>query len=361
LAGLSILASTVGLILAGHGSEFGSYKETVEQLAAIVRKRSHFLTVQVGFMELNNPSIHEALASAVDAGAEKVIVVPVLLSESRHTMQDIPKLLGMEKGKTRATLSFGPRGDVEVVYCKPIGADRRVADIILDRASEALKDLGLGISVQSRSDAGTEIFEESLKVVRRLLAKDFEGMDSSLIPVVERVVHATADPEYARLLVFSKDAIDAGVQALRSGADVVADVKMVESGVNARTIRGFGGRVLTYTEDERTIGLVDKMRLTRTAAAMQVAAEDGLNGDIVIVGNSPTAALAVADMVDRGIAKPALVIATPVGFVKASESKEKISTLSVPYIVTRGVKGGSAVAVAVLNALLSIAVEPAKD
>jgi len=360
LAGLSILTSTVALILAGHGSEFGSYKETVEQLAAIVRERSHFLTVQVGFMELSSPSIHDALTSAVDAGAEKVIVVPVLLSESRHTMQDIPKLLGIENGKNRATLSFGPRVDVEVVYCKPIGADRRVADIILDRASAALKDLGLGIGVQPRSDAGTEIFEESLKIVRRLLAKDFEGMDLRLVPVVERVVHATADPEYARLLVFSKDAIDAGVQALRSGADVVADVKMVGSGVNARTIRGFGGRVLTYTEDERTIGLADKMRLTRTAAAMQVAAEDGLNDDIVIVGNSPTAALAVADIVNRGIARPALVIATPVGFVKASESKEKISTLSVPSIVTRGVKGGSAVAVAILNALLLMAGEPAK-
>lgn len=360
LAGLSILTSTVGLVLAGHGSEFGSYKETVEQLAAILRKRSHFLTVKIGFMEISNPSIRDALASAVEEGAEKLIVVPVLLAESRHTMQDIPKLLGMEKGQNRGTLSFDSRANVEVAYCKPIGADKRLADIILDRAVEALKEFGLQTPTQSTNDAGTAIFQDSLKIVRQLLAKDFERMNPHVVPIVERVVHATADPEFSRLLVFSNDAIESGTKAVRAGADVVADVRMVGSGINARILRGFGGRVLTYTEDERTIELADRMKITRTAAAMQTAAEDGLDDDIVIVGNSPTAALAVADIVERGAAKPALIIATPVGFVKAAESKEKVSTLTVPYVVTRGVKGGSAVAVAIINALLTMAREPLK-
>ncbi|HXZ90880.1 MAG TPA: precorrin-8X methylmutase [Candidatus Dormibacteraeota bacterium] len=353
MAGLSILTSTIGLILAGHGSEFGSYKETVEELAAIIRKRSPCMIVKSGFMELSSPSIRDALSSAVEEGAEKLIVVPVLLAGSRHTMQDIPRLLGMEKGQNRGTLSFD-RGDVQVAYCKPIGADKRLAEIILDRVTEALKDFGLR-TMPELSDAGAEIFEDSLKVVRRLLAKDFERMDPQIIPIVERVVHATADPEYARLLVFSKDAIAAGIEALRDGADVVTDVKMVGSGINARVIRGFGGRVRTYTEDERTIRLADRTKITRTAAAMQTAAEDGLDGDIVAIGNSPTAALAVADIVKRKVAKPALVIATPVGFVKAAESKDEVSILAVPYVITRGVKGGSAVAVAILNALLRMA------
>jgi precorrin-8X/cobalt-precorrin-8 methylmutase len=180
-------------------------------------------------------------------------------------------------------------------------------------------------------------------------------MDALRVPIVERVVHATADPEFARLLVFSDNAIDAGLSALKNGADVITDVKMVGSGINKGVLRGFGGRVLTYTEDERTIKLADRMRITRTAAAMQIAAEDGLDGDIVVVGNSPTAALAVADVVKRNVAKPALVIATPVGFVKASESKDEISTLTVPFAITRGVKGGSAVAVAIVNSLLKMA------
>jgi len=354
LAGLSILTSRLGLVLVGHGSEFGSYKETVEELAAIIRKRSHFKTVQVGFMEISNPSIRDALSSAVQEGAEKLIVVPVLLAESRHTTQDIPKLLGLEKGQNRGTLPFESGSNVEFVYCKPIGPDKRLADIILDRATAAANEFDLRVTSRYTSDAGAEVFEESLKIIRQILAKDLERMNPRVVPIVERVVHATADPEFSRLLVFSKDAVESGIEAVRRGADLVTDVKMVGSGINARIIRGFGGRILTYTEDERTIGLADKMKITRTAAAMQTAAEDGLDGDIVVIGNSPTAALAIADIVERGVARPALIVATPVGFVKAAESKEKVSTLAVPYIVTRGVKGGSAVAVAILNALLTM-------
>ena len=354
LAGLSILTSTVGLVLVGHGSEFGSYKETVEQLAAIIRKRSRFLTVKVGFMEISNPSIHDAMSSAVKEGAEKLVVVPVLLAASRHTLEDIPRLLGIEKGQTRGTMSFESRSSVEVAYCKPIGPDRRLAEIILERAAEGLADLGSHATVESASVAGNEIFQESIKIVRQLLAKEFEGMDPKLVPIVERVVHATADAEYSRLLVFSENAVGAGIDALRRGADVVGDVKMVGVGINSRTVRGFGGRVLTYTEDQRTIELAQRMKITRTAAAMQIAAEDGLDGDIVAVGNSPTAALAVADIVEGG-ARPALIVATPVGFVKAAESKDRVSTLAVPYVITRGVKGGSAVAVSILNALLTMA------
>jgi precorrin-8X/cobalt-precorrin-8 methylmutase len=344
----------VGLVLVGHGSEFGSYKETVEELAAMIRKRSLFMTVKSGFMELTSPSIRDALASAVEDGAQKLIVVPVLLAESRHTMQDIPRLLGMEKGQNRGSLFFESRGDVQVAYCKPIGADTRLAEIILERATEALKDFGLSTPAESTSEAGSEIFEDSLKIIRQMSAKDFEQMDPHIVPIVERVVHATADPEFTRLLVFSKDAIVAGMKALRDGADVVADVKMVESGINARIIRAYGGRVLTYTEDERTIRLADRMKITRTAAAMQTAAEDGLDDDIVVIGNSPTAALAIADIVKGNVAKPALIIATPVGFVKAAESKNEVSMLDVPNVITRGVKGGSAVAVAIMNALLKM-------
>ena len=273
-------------------------------------------------------------------------------------MQDIPRLLGMEKGQNRGTLFFESRGEIQIAYCKPIGPDRRLAEIILDRATEALKDLGLETTADFTSEAGAEIFEDSLKIIRQLLAEDFERMDHHVVPIVERVVHATADPEFTQLLVFSKDAVTAGIKALRNGADVVADVKMVGSGINAPIVRGFGGGILTYTEDERTIRLADRMKITRTAAAMQTAAEDGLDGDIVVIGNSPTAALAVADIVKGNVAKPALIIATPVGFVKAAESKDEVSMLTVPYVITRGVKGGSAVAVAIMNALLTMARQP---
>ena len=349
------MTSHIGLILAGHGSEFSSYRENVNELAVIIKKRLPFMIVKIGFLEISSPSIPDAMSDAVQEGAEKLVVVPVLLSNSRHTTEDIPKLLGMKKGQYRGTVFFKEHGEVQVAYCEPIGADSRLAEIIVDRAIPALKEFGLVLPVDSINDAGAEIFEESLSIVRQLIAKDCEGMDPQNIPIVERVVHATAEPEFARLLTFSKDAVKVGVRALRGGADVVVDVKMVEAGINARIIRSFGGKVLTYTDDERAVSLADRAKITRTAAAMQIAAEDGLDGDIVMVGNSPTAALAVADIVKRNLAKPALIIATPVGFVKSAESKEEVSKLPVPYVVTHGVKGGSAVAVAILNALLTIA------
>lgn len=346
--------SNIGLVLVGHGSELSSYKENIDELATIIRKRSPSMIVKSGFMQLSTPSIRDAVSSAVEEGAEKLIVVPVFLAKSRHTTEDIPRLLGMKKGEDRGTLFFKERREVQVAYCEPIGADRRLAEIILDRARTALKDFGLETTPEFTNNAGAEIFEDSLNIVRQLLAKDFETMDPHIVPIVERVVHATAEPEFARLLMFSKNAVKVGIEALKDGADVVADVKMVESGIDARIIRGFGGKVLTYTEDERTISLADRAKITRTAAAMQIAAEDGLDGDIVIIGNSPTAALAVVDIVKRHVAKPALVIATPVGFVKATESKDEVSKLPVPYVTTHGPKGGSAVAVAILNALLTM-------
>jgi len=352
-AGLSILAPSVGLVLAGHGSEFSSYKENVNELAAIIRKRSPFMIVRSGFMELSSPTILEAVSSAVQEGAEKLVVVPVLLANSRHTTEDIPRLLGMKKGQSRGTILIKER-EVQVAYCNPIGADPRLAEILLDRARAALEDLGVGTRPESVNEAGNEIFEESMSIIRPLLAKDVETMSPLKIPIVERVVHATADPEFARLLTFSNDAVEAGIGAVKNGADVVADVKMVEAGINPHAIQKFGGTVRTYTEDERAMSLANKAKITRTAAAMRVAAEDGLDGDIVIVGNSPTAALTVVDIVKSGIVKPALVIATPVGFVKAAESKDEVSKLSIPFITTRGAKGGSAVAVAIMNALLTM-------
>lgn len=345
----------VGLLLVGHGSELSSYKEAVEKLAALIRERSLFTVVRSGFMKINSPSIHDAISSAVKEGAEKLIVVPVFFAQSLHTTRDIPRILGMENRQTRGTLLVKAGDAVEVVYCEPIGVDTRLADIILDRAAEALKDLDKGKRVEFPDNPGAEIFEDSLNVVRQLLAKDLETMPRILVPILERVVHATADSEFTRLLTFSTDAVRAGVEALKRGADVIADVKMVESGINAEVIRAFGGRVLTYVDDERTISLASREGMTRTAASMRIAMEEGIDGDIIVIGNSPTAALTLADTVKRKLVRPALVIATPVGFVKAAESKDEISKLPVPSITVRGVKGGSAVAVAILNGLLAMA------
>jgi precorrin-8X/cobalt-precorrin-8 methylmutase len=341
------------LILVGHGSELSSYKETIQKLTTIVRQRSSFAFVSSGFMKANSPSIPDAVSSAIEQGADKIIVVPVFLARSLHTITDIPRILGLENGQKQGKVSKGGHS-VEIAYCEPIGADDRLADIVLDRAANALEDLDVRKGNESSNDAGTEIFKDSLMLIRKEFRKKFEMMPQLEIPIVERVVHATADPEFAQLLTFAKDAIEAGTGALKRGADVIVDVKMVQSGINHQALRRFGGKVLTYIDDEKTVKLAHKERVTMAAASMRVATEHGVDDDIVVIGNSPTAALTIADAVQNKLAKPALIIATPVGFVKAAESKDQVSKLPIPSITVRGVKGGSAVAVAIVNALLTM-------
>jgi len=192
-------------------------------------------------------------------------------------------------------------------------------------------------------------------MIREALGNALDNVPSAHAAIIERVVHTTADPEFAKLLIIPEGAVDAGVAAIKSGAKIVTDVKMVKAGINESRVRRFGGKTVTYIDDPRAVKLAENESLTRSAAAMRLAVNDGIDGAIILIGNAPTAAFELADAVKKGKAKPALIVATPVGYIGASESKEVIATLPLPYITNRGRKGGSAVAVAVFNALLAMA------
>jgi len=155
--------------------------------------------------------------------------------------------------------------------------------------------------------------------------------------------------------------VDAGVAAIQAGAKIVTDVKMVKAGINEARVKRFGGKIFTYINDERALKLANDKSMTRSAAAMQLAVRDGLTGAIVLIGNAPTAAFELANQVKQGLAKPALIVATPVGYVGAAESKETVSGLPTPFIIVEGRKGGSTIAVAIFNALLSMAEQQAKS
>jgi glutamyl-tRNA reductase len=202
----------------------------------------------------------------------------------------------------------------------------------------------------------TSIFEESLRIIRSTLKGVFEGLSEEHARIIGRVVHATADPNLANLVVISDGAIETGIRAIKSGANVLTDVKMVASGINSTRLHKFGGRVLCYIDDGRASRLASELGVTRTAAAMRLAIADGIvNGAIVTIGNSPTATFELVRAVKRGEARPALIIATPVGFVNSVEAKKAVMRLDVPYITIRGPRGGSPIAVAIFNALLALA------
>ncbi len=167
--------------------------------------------------------------------------------------------------------------------------------------------------------------------------------------VVERVIHASADPEFATTMVLDDAAVDAGVRALRVAAPVVCDVDMVRHGISGAATDCF----LADGADDRDEA--DQPVPTRTARGMRAAAAAHPTGAIVVVGCAPTALFEAVDLAVRGIFEPALVVGLPVGFVGAAESKARLRASRLPAITNVGEKGGSAVAAAAVNALVRLA------
>lgn len=343
----------VGLILIGHGSKLPHNRENLEKLAQIIRSHLRFKAVEVAFMIKDTPSIPEAVDEIAKRGVSKIVLVPAFIAPGVHTTLEIPEVIGVKEKE----FQLKARG-IELVYGEPLGSDDRIAEILEEKAFKAL-----GMEFKRDSEvvdaysipASSKIVDKSMMLIREAVGDTLSRMPKNQVPVIERVVHATADPEFAKLLVISGDAVEAGVAAIKAGAKVVTDVKMVKAGINEARLKKFGGQILTYMNDERAVKLAKAESLTRSAAAMRLAVKDGLDGAIVLIGNAPTAAVELADHVRKGKAKPALIVAVPVGYVGAAESKEEVAELQAPFIITRGRKGGSTIAVAVFNSLLSMA------
>jgi len=180
---------------------------------------------------------------------------------------------------------------------------------------------------------------ESYRILRGLV--DLSRFGPLGRAVAERVIHASADLEYAGTLVLDEDALRGGLDALRRGAPVVTDVGMVAAGITARETRCF-------VSDPRARTLSEEPGITRSAAGFRLAAREVGQGAVWVVGNAPTA---LFELIETDIC-PALVIGLPVGFVGAAESKEALLESGLPAVANRGPKGGSAVAAAALNALI---------
>ncbi len=170
-------------------------------------------------------------------------------------------------------------------------------------------------------------------------------------PVVKRVIHATADFDYADNLVFTNGAVAAAKDAIRRGASIVTDTQMARAGINKKALAQFGGEVLCFMSDEDVAEAAKRNQTTRAAASMEKAAAVR-TPMIFAVGNAPTALAALCEMVQEGRIRPAAVIGVPVGFVNVEAAKEMLLQTDVPSIVARGRKGGSGVAAAVCNAIL---------
>ncbi len=203
---------------------------------------------------------------------------------------------------------------------------------------------------------GRSIEQESFEIIDR------ETGDHPFPPeqweIVRRVIHTTGDFEFTRIIRIHQDAVNSGVAALREGATLFTDTRMIKTGLSPWRLDWYGNPVEVPATDPQTHELAEQNATTRSAAAFRLIGKR-LNGQIAVVGNAPTALLEILRLIRDDQVRPALVIGVPVGFVRAAESKDLLWQLEEqPSITVLGPKGGSTIAVAVIHALLELAGPP---
>ena len=200
---------------------------------------------------------------------------------------------------------------------------------------------------------GQSIEDESMQIIENEIGS--HPYNEQEWPIVRRIIHSTADFDFARdnKIIFQKNAVQSGLDALKNGCSIIVDVNGIVGLMNKQKPKDFGNNVICNISEPSLIEESKKKNKTRAQMSMRMAKED-MNGGIVVIGNAPTALLEVMEMVKEGITKPALVIGIPVGFVSAVESKEELAKMDIPFITNQGRKGGSPCASAIVNALYKL-------
>jgi precorrin-8X/cobalt-precorrin-8 methylmutase len=197
---------------------------------------------------------------------------------------------------------------------------------------------------------GAEIYRRSFAIIRA--ESDLGRFSAAEEPVAVRIIHACGMTEVARDIVMSPGFAERARAALKAGAPILCDSRMVANGITRARLPA-GNDVVCTLDDPTVPAIARKLGNTRSAAALDLW-RDRLSGSVVAIGNAPTALFRLLEMLDEGAPPPAAVIGLPVGFVGALESKEALAADGrVPFLIVRGRKGGSAMAVAAVNALAS--------
>ena len=191
-----------------------------------------------------------------------------------------------------------------------------------------------------------EIERESMRIIRETIG-EYSG-DPENLPVIMRVIHATADFDFLHTLTFSPGAVSTAREALRNHTPVITDTLMLSSGISKK----YGIDIVCRTSDPAVISEAQARNITRAIINIEHAVKDYPNA-IYAIGNAPTALIRLCGLIREGRAKPALVVGVPVGFVNVIEAKNMLASISdIPRIIAEGRKGGTTVACAVMNALL---------
>lgn len=197
-----------------------------------------------------------------------------------------------------------------------------------------------------------DIEKRNFEIIGEELGNKINKFDDTTLPVIKRVIHTTADFEYADLIEFMNDAINSGKEALKNGCKIYCDTNMIVNGASKMVLSKFNCEAYCLVADSEVAKEAKERGVTRSIVGMEKAAKDP-STKIFLIGNAPTALYQLKEMIERNeIERPALVVGVPVGFVGAAESKEAFKSLGIPYITINGRKGGSTVAVSILHGIL---------
>jgi precorrin-8X/cobalt-precorrin-8 methylmutase len=198
---------------------------------------------------------------------------------------------------------------------------------------------------------GAEIYRHSFATIRE--EADLAILPDDVAGLAVRMIHACGMVDLVDDLRYTLDVVESGRAALEAGAPILCDAQMIASGVTRRRLPASNEVVCTLS-DPSVPGLAERMGTTRSAAALELW-RDKLPGSVVAIGNAPTALFRLLEILDEGVGAPAAIIGVPVGFVGAVESKVELAKQApAPYLVVHGRRGGSAMAVAAINALASV-------
>lgn len=219
----------------------------------------------------------------------------------------------------------------------------------------------MGIDLNLSPTLGGVVMAREYMAPEEIEAKSMEMIENELAgwqisfeekEIIKRVIHTTVDFDFGKGIIFHPSAIKAGILAITSGGNIITDVHMVKAGIRAYQLERFGNTIHCFLDkDNKDQG--NLVRIPRAVLGMRKAIPL-LNGSIVAIGNAPTALFEVVDLVQAEKVRPALIIGVPVGFVGATESKEALREINVPYITNTGRRGGSTVACAIVNALIKL-------
>ncbi|WP_326958925.1 precorrin-8X methylmutase [Amycolatopsis sp. NBC_01286] len=197
---------------------------------------------------------------------------------------------------------------------------------------------------------GAEIYRHSFATIRE--EADLAILPDDVAGLAVRMIHACGMVDLVDDVRYTLDVVESGRAALEAGAPILCDAQMIASGVTRRRLPA-GNDVVCTLSDPSVPGLAERMGTTRSAAALELW-RDKLPGSVVAIGNAPTALFRLLEILDEGVGAPAAIIGVPVGFVGAAESKVELAKRApAPYLVVHGRRGGSAMAVAAINALAS--------